>query len=80
METSGGKILHGGKVRTDIKYIEPTIIVNPDLKSDLMQEEIFGPIMAVIPFKTLGQAIKIVKSMPKPLAVYFYGDNSDHAQ
>ena len=54
METSGGKIVHGGKIRTDIKYIEPTIIVEPNMESELMTDEIFGPIMPIIPFKTMG--------------------------
>jgi len=54
METSGGKIVHGGKVRTDIKYIEPTIIVDPNPQSEMMTDEIFGPIMPIIPFKTMG--------------------------
>ena len=54
METSGGKIVHGGKVRTDIKYIEPTIILDPNPQSKMMTDEIFGPIMPIIPFKTMG--------------------------
>ena len=53
MQTAGGNIVHGGKIRTDIKYIEPTIIVEPKMDSELMTDEIFGPILPIIPFKNL---------------------------
>lgn len=47
IKTSNGEIIHGGKVDTSDRYVEPTIIVNPDKDSRLMKEEIFGPILPV---------------------------------
>ena len=61
METSGGQIVHGGTVRTDIKYIEPTIILEPKHDSELMTDEIFGPIMPIIPVKTIDQPIRLIR-------------------
>ena len=50
----GGKsILHGGEIDETENYIAPTLIDNPSLDSAIMQEEIFGPILPVITFKTL---------------------------
>jgi len=50
IQGAGGKIVAGGKVTKDIKYIEPTIILEPDLDSKLMEEEIFGPVLPLFPF------------------------------
>lgn len=50
LEGCGGKVLLGGKVDVKNKYIEPTIILNPNKDSDLMTEEIFGPIFPVFTY------------------------------
>ena len=76
IETSGGQVVYGGKINEEIKYIEPTILFNPKLDSDIMKEEIFGPIMPIIPFKSIDQAIAIIKDQDKPLAVYYYGNQN----
>ena len=73
IETSKGKVLLGGKVDKSNRYVEPTIIENPDLKSAVMEEEIFGPIIPIITFKTIDEAIKIVNGKDKPLVVYYFG-------
>ncbi len=67
------KIYFGGHFDTDSLYIEPTVLY-PVSEADLcMQEEIFGPILPVIPFKRLDEAIQIVQRRPKPLACYIFG-------
>lgn len=67
------KIYFGGHFDTDSLYIEPTVLY-PVNESDLcMQEEIFGPILPIIPFKRLDEAIQIVQRHPKPLACYLFG-------
>lgn len=69
------KIYFGGHFDTDSLYIEPTILY-PVSEGDLcMQEEIFGPILPIIPFKRLDEAIQIVQRHPKPLACYLFGQN-----
>jgi len=74
---STGKIHSGGKIDEDNHYIEPTIIVNPDINASLMQEEIFGPVLPVIPIENIDWAIDFVNARPKPLALYiFSADNS----
>jgi aldehyde dehydrogenase (NAD+) len=76
IETSGGKTLLGGSSVPDMKYIEPTVILEPKMDSGLMQEEIFGPVMPIIPIQSISHAIDIINSKPKPLAVYYFGDAS----
>ena len=53
-------------------FIPPTVLSNVDLKSKLMQEEIFGPILPVIPFSSLEEAISLIQEKAKPLALYIY--------
>jgi aldehyde dehydrogenase (NAD+) len=73
IDTSKGQIICGGKVNKAIKYVEPTIIVNPELKSKVMNEEIFGPVLPIITFKNIDEAIDIINKKDKPLAVYYFG-------
>jgi len=58
------------------KYISPTIVYNPPLDSKLMSDEIFGPIIPIIPIENVDQAIKIINSKDKPLAAYIFSKNN----
>lgn len=65
------KLVLGGKRPADMKkgfYIEPTIFVNVDNKMKIAQEEIFGPVLSVIKFKTVEEAIKIANDSMYGLA------------
>ena len=72
ISTSNGKVINFGTNNPKEKFIAPTIIINPDLNSALMQHEIFGPILPVISCKNITEAIKFIKSRPKPLAAYIF--------
>lgn len=52
--------------------ISPTIILNPPLDSKVMQEEIFGPILPIIIYDNLEEAIQFINERPKPLALYLF--------
>ena len=67
------KILYGGAVDRAARYVEPTLLDNPTLDSDVMKEEIFGPILPILTFNTIDEAIKIIKQIEKPLVVYYFG-------
>jgi len=73
IDGSKGQIICGGKVNKAGKYVEPTIIVKPDLKSAVMKEEIFGPVIPVIVFKHIDEVINHINDGDKPLALYYYG-------
>lgn len=69
--SSGGGIISGGKRPKKFSkgyFFEPTVITDLDLKSKIVCEEIFGPVVAVIPFKTEAQAIKIANDTVYGLA------------
>lgn len=72
-----GNILIGGKTNPDENYIAPTIIDNLSPESLAMKEETFGPILPIVEYETLDEAIAMVNSKPKPLAVYFFSRNRE---
>lgn len=57
------------------KDLKPTVILNPSPESPIMQEEIFGPLLPVITYKNIDEAIAFIVNKPKPLATYYYGSN-----
>jgi aldehyde dehydrogenase (NAD+) len=77
-ENHGGKVLFGIKNEEGLKdiknnWIPPTIIEDPNLESSVMTDEIFGPILPVLTFSTIKDAIKMINDRPKPLALYYFG-------
>jgi len=69
---NNGKILFGGKVEVKDRFIEPTVLRDVPLDSKIMEGEIFGPIMPFMQVSSVDEAIKIINSRPKPLALYVF--------
>ena len=76
----GGKIVTGGTAQSDDRHLAPTIVVDPDTDSDLMTDEIFGPILPVLSVEGPSEAIEFINDRPKPLALYVYTDSDDLAE
>ncbi|HWJ05146.1 MAG TPA: aldehyde dehydrogenase family protein [Steroidobacteraceae bacterium] len=71
-----GQTIHtGGQVDVEKRYVAPTIVLDPDPDSDLMREEIFGPVLPVITVDEMHHAVKFVADRPKPLALYLFANN-----
>lgn len=70
-----GRILYGGEAVREERYIAPTIMDRIASDSPLLQEEIFGPLLPVLEFGDLEEAIQFVNERPKPLALYFFSRN-----
>jgi aldehyde dehydrogenase (NAD+) len=68
----GQKIHTGGQVDVAKRYVAPTIVLDPAPDSELMQEEIFGPVLPIITVDEMHHAIKFVAERPKPLALYLF--------
>ena len=69
------KIIYGGVNNKKDLYLSPTIVDEPDLNSELMLEEIFGPILPIISYENNDKIFRIIKSMEKPLAFYVFSKN-----
>ncbi|MBB3227283.1 aldehyde dehydrogenase (NAD+) [Luteibacter sp. Sphag1AF] len=69
-KAAGGTVRTGGKALTDRKgnFVLPTIITGLDNSSDVVQTETFAPILYVMPFKTLDEAIAMQNAVPQGLS------------
>lgn len=72
----GGRVVLGGRTTQDPPSVEPTVVADPDPTSDLMQEEIFGPILPVLGVPSLDDAIAFVTSRPRPLGLYLFSGSA----
>lgn len=70
------KIIYGGICDDADAYISPTLVDYPSETSAIMSEEIFGPLLPIIPFHTVEEAIGFVNRRPKPLALYLFSKKS----
>lgn len=68
----GAKLEHGGETDAADLFISPTILSGVTEDMRIMQEEIFGPIICVIPFNQREQAITTIRRRPKPLGSYIF--------
>lgn len=73
---SGGEIAIGGETDRASKYIAPTVLTGVAPDAAVMQEEIFGPVLPVMTYSTIDEAIKFINSRPKPLALYLFSKSS----
>lgn len=73
----GQAVAFGGDHNAATKYLSPTIVVDPDIDSALMTEEIFGPILPIITVDDTFEAIRFVNARPKPLALYVFSNDDD---
>ena len=71
------KIYFGGKIDEDSLYVEPTIIIDPDINSEVMNEEIFGPILPILSYENETDLEEILKKNPSPLAFYIFSKNQN---
>jgi aldehyde dehydrogenase (NAD+) len=79
LESAGGTVATGGSTDAATRFVEPTVIVDPDLDAPIMQEEIFGPLLPVIAVDSIDDAIDFVNDRPKPLALYVFSGSSETA-
>lgn len=70
------KLFAGGEVIPEENYIAPTILKDISFTDAIMDEEIFGPVLPVIPFHDLSFVLQELKTRPRPLSLYIFGKNS----
>jgi coniferyl-aldehyde dehydrogenase len=69
---------HGSPADATRRRMPPTIVLDPPPDSRLMREEIFGPVLPIVPYDTLDEALAFVADRPHPLALYcFAADNKE---
>lgn len=70
------KVIHGGVVNKAKRLISPTILYPASLEDKSMQDEIFGPILPILTYSKLEDAIAIIKKLPRPLSAYLFSENN----
>lgn len=72
---SGGTPIIGGETVAEERYIAPTVLTDVDVESQLMHEEIFGPLLPVISVGSIAEATAFVRSRSHPLALYVFASD-----
>jgi aldehyde dehydrogenase (NAD+) len=72
-----GQAVIGGQKDPESLKIEPTVLKGVSLKSDVMQEEIFGPVLPLLTFDKPKDAIAIINKNPNPLAFYLFSQDKN---
>lgn len=71
------KVVFGGDFDEKTLKIQPTLLDGATLEDAAMQEEIFGPVLPVLTFRTFEDAKKIIAVHPDPLALYYFGKKNE---
>lgn len=74
------KVIFGGDTDAEDYYISPTLIDENNLKSEIMQDEIFGPLLPIITYKEENEITRIISTYEKPLALYVFTDDKKFAK
>jgi aldehyde dehydrogenase (NAD+) len=71
---AGASVAFGGQTDADTRYVSPTLLTDVPLDTPVMQEEIFGPLLPIIPVSTLDETLGIVNERPNPLSMYVFSE------
>lgn len=75
-ESKGATVETGGQLEFSQRFFEPVVLSNVSPAARVMEEEIFGPILPVLTYRSLNEVIDYVNARPKPLALYIFGTNN----
>ncbi|CAI0555384.1 unnamed protein product [Linum tenue] len=74
------KLVLGGRRDSTRLKIDPTIVLDPPQESQIMQEEIFGPLLPIVTVGNLKESFQVINSKPKPLAAYLFTEDEQLKQ
>ncbi|MFK4821908.1 aldehyde dehydrogenase family protein [Ochrobactrum quorumnocens] len=66
------KVVHGGRYDVSSRYVEPTVLFPSTWDDPALQQEVFGPVLPVMPYTDLNEIVGIIKCKPTPLAAYIF--------
>ncbi len=76
----GQNVIFGGEIDTETCYISPTVVLNPDPSSSIMQEEIFGPLLPIVVLPSKQAIVDFINKRAHPLAAYLFTANKQYEQ
>lgn len=74
------KVVLGGRYDIKSRFVEPTYLYPSTWDDPAMQQEVFGPVLPILPYNNLIETIEIIKSKPRPLAGYIFSENQENIQ
>ena len=77
LEASKGRVVTGGSSNAAERYLSPTVLAEVAWDDPVMRDEIFGPVLPVLSYENIGEALSALKEREKPLALYVYANNAD---
>jgi aldehyde dehydrogenase (NAD+) len=72
------EIIFGGQTNRETLFVAPTLLNNPKLDSPVMTDEIFGPILPIISYRSVSEVSSIILGFEKPLSLYLFSTNSSY--
>jgi len=76
----GDEVVLAGDIDREKKLIGPTIVICRSMDSPLMKEELFGPILVVIAYESVSDAVAMIRAQPAPLCIYGFSHDSHVAK
>lgn len=76
----GATLLKGGQTADQDRFIAPTILTDIHADSEIMKQEIFGPVLPILSYSDIDQAIAHINLNPKPLALYIFSQDNNITQ
>ena len=76
----GQNCLFGGHTDAENLYFSPSLIDEPDLDSEIMQDEIFGPLLPILSYSSEEDIEKIIRHFPRPLSLYVFSEEKDFSE
>ncbi|XP_023953565.2 aldehyde dehydrogenase, dimeric NADP-preferring isoform X3 [Bicyclus anynana] len=76
LEASKDKVVLGGRYDAQDRFIAPTVLANVTLNDKIMEDEIFGPILPIVPVDNAYEAIKFINDREHPLVLYLFSRQS----
>ena len=76
-----GAILHsGGSFEANTRYLAPTILSDIKMDSEILRQEIFGPILPILTYHTIDEALSFIRQRERPLSLYIFSTNHSTTQ
>lgn len=80
LDDTQGKVVAGGEIDIDKRFIAPTVVRDVPLDDSLMSDEIFGPVLPVVPVESVDEAVKVANSKDHPLTLYVFSQDNEFKQ
>lgn len=75
LEAAPEKVIYGGNYDLETRHFEATLMDNVTWDDQVMQQEIFGPILPIMTYNDIEEALEEINSRPKPLALYVFTED-----